>query len=174
MDLIISDIGESWVERGAHVCEVNSQPQMFTTFFPPLLLDVFRESRGKIPIYVMYDTTEGQGLSERVYGSILNIHVNFILVKDRQYKKSGQVIKVSLPALEVARQKLFDTDVDALLIVVNDEVNLDGGWPFSYCDCFVYDESINGDKLQKIISSLRPKDIFASIGEFRSHLYESR
>ena len=50
VDLLIPDIGHSWFESGAHICEVNAQPQMFTTMHKPMLVDMLGDAGGRIPV----------------------------------------------------------------------------------------------------------------------------
>lgn len=49
VDLLIPDIAASWLETGAVICEVNAQPQMFTTLHRPTLKHLLGPSRGRIP-----------------------------------------------------------------------------------------------------------------------------
>jgi cyanophycin synthetase len=50
IDLLVPDIGISWLESGAYICEVNAQPQMFTTMHGPMLRKLFGKSDGRVPV----------------------------------------------------------------------------------------------------------------------------
>jgi len=55
IDLLIADIGRSWLESGALVCEVNAQPQMGTADTPTIYQELLAEmvpDGGRIPIHL--------------------------------------------------------------------------------------------------------------------------
>jgi cyanophycin synthetase len=55
IDLLAPDIGRSWLETGANICEVNAMPQMFTTMHKPMLRSLFKGGNGRIPVVLVID-----------------------------------------------------------------------------------------------------------------------
>jgi cyanophycin synthetase len=52
IDLLMPDISQSWRESGGAICEVNAQPQLFTTL-PRYLLQKLVPGNGRIPVIVV-------------------------------------------------------------------------------------------------------------------------
>ena len=66
VDLLIPDIEHSWLESGASICEVNAQPQMFSTLHKPMLASMFKGGNGRIPVVIIVEsefTTDNIGFS---------------------------------------------------------------------------------------------------------------
>ena len=62
IDLLITDIATSWLETGAVICEVNAQPQMFSTLHRPTLEHLLGPSRGRIPTVLVVAGGHNAGL----------------------------------------------------------------------------------------------------------------
>lgn len=169
VDLILENIGISWKTSGAHICEINSQPQMFTTFFRPLLIDIFGDERGKIPIYVVYDSTEVPILNESLFEAVRKIHKNCILIQDGKYILNGNVNKVPQSAFKITLKMLQDPSVGALVIAISKHTDISDGWPFSYCNYLLYEENdgaIPKMLLKDILTTLKPEHIFSNWQDF--------
>ena len=67
VDLLMPDIRESWLSSGAGICEVNSQPQMFTTLHAPMLRSIMRDTEGRIPVAIVLATKPGERVSTMLH-----------------------------------------------------------------------------------------------------------
>lgn len=65
IDLLIPDIGRSWLESGALICEINAQPQL-SSILIPYLLDKLVPGNGRVPVLVIL------GQPPDWFGSILD------------------------------------------------------------------------------------------------------
>ncbi len=169
MDLLIPDIRRSWMEIGAGICEMNAQPQMFTTLHAPLLRAILPLAQGRIPIIVILTSSSECGFSKTLYERVLQVHPHAGWVTSRAAWLGGQV---SMPAcsriFETSRALLVDTSMDALLISACEDDILVSGWPVDRCDVLLFAGSAAGqtidsqDLLRKIAQaakSLRPKSV---------------
>lgn len=169
VDLILDDIGTSWIVSGAHICEVNSQPQMFTTLFKPLLEEKFGMSRGRIPIIVMHDNNDFSALEkwESFFEGIdfpdCAVVIDGFMMKNSVFRRNNG------SSFDMARNLLKDPGVGALFVVTNNKTDFSDGWPFTYCGYFVHD-GLSESTLLSINKSLRPSSVFADYDAFKGHL----
>jgi hypothetical protein len=143
---------------------------MFTTFFRPLLNDIFGGGLGKIPIYVVYDNAEVAILSESIFESMRKIHKNCTLIQDGKYSINGNVNEVPQSAFKIALKMLRDPGVGALVIAISKHTNISDGWPFSYCNYLFYEETdgaIPESLLKDIVTTLSPEHIFSNREDFQ-------
>jgi cyanophycin synthetase len=66
IDLLAPDIGCSWLETGANICEVNAMPQMFTTMHKPMLRSLFKGGSGRIPVVIVIEAARPEPAGCRV------------------------------------------------------------------------------------------------------------
>jgi cyanophycin synthetase len=169
VDLILDDIGTSWIESGAHICEVNSQPQMFKTLFKPLLEEKFGMSRGRIPIIVIHENNDFTAVEKwgRFFEGIdfLNcaVAIDGFVMKNNVFRKNNGSL------FDVTSHFLKDPNVEALVVVINNKTDFSDGWPFTYCDYFLHDGLPTG-KLLSIDESLRPSCVFSNFYALKDHL----
>ncbi len=139
IDLLMPDIRKSWLECGAGVCEVNAQPQMFTTLHAPLLRAIMPEMPGRIPVVVVLTMSDNGEFSEQLYQRILGACPNAGYVSRRKALLAGR--RAALPEasqFNLSRSLLLDTSLEALLISVSDGELLSSGWPVDRCDVLLF------------------------------------
>ncbi|KAA3622437.1 MAG: cyanophycin synthetase [Proteobacteria bacterium] len=134
IDLLIPDIGVSWRESSAAICEVNAQPQMGTTsqthLFGVILDELFTNGNGAcVPVYLILDRsrelTAGAALETEL--SRRGYRVGF--VHRRGARISG--IAVSKPGrpCALACQLITDRGIDALVVSIENPEDADNGLP---------------------------------------------
>ena len=167
VDLLIPDIGISWQESGAHICEVNHKPQMFTSFFPALLDSFFAQGNGKIPIYLVLEAGKERQVSYEQVNKLEALHDNVCWVTDDFSKVGASLIQERVPLMQAAKSALMRPDTEALLVTLSTSVAIQSGWPFGYCSCLIVvvaEEkdvaSIKSTALyQEIVGTLKPEVI---------------
>lgn len=168
VDLLIPDIQESWKTSGAHICEVNHKPQMFTTLFAPMLDQFFDKTAGRIPLWIVMEPPNGYPLSHQALKLLRAEHATVCWVSAEKRQVNGINLSTAGSTLEAAQQAVLDTSVEALVVTINAACDLSDGWPFSYCDRFIEAHENNWQnegKLERqrlrreIISTLNPSEI---------------
>lgn len=71
IDLLITDIATSWLETGAVICEVNAQPQMFSTLHRPTLEHLLGPTRGRIPTVLVVAGGHYAGLVTQLHQQLM-------------------------------------------------------------------------------------------------------
>ncbi|ROZ79634.1 acetate--CoA ligase family protein [Ramlibacter sp. WS9] len=141
VDLLIPDIGRSWLEGGASICEVNAQPQMFTTMHKPMLASLLGGTDGRIPVAVVVGAqaaTDGAGPA--LHRDLLAKGVNAGLVCGNQVHVGRELVcNDAAGAFAGARMLCNDQSVEAMVICVSDKGILNRGWPVDHCDVLVLD-----------------------------------
>jgi cyanophycin synthetase len=136
VDLLIPDIEHSWLEIGASICEVNAQPQMFSTLHKPMLVSMFKGGNGRIPVAII---VEAECMMENISFSIqrecLARGINAGLVSGKEVWIGEQCVsKTSSGAFDGARILCKDTTVEAMVLHVTDNQVMRKGWPVDWCD----------------------------------------
>ena len=136
IDLLIPDIGDSWLDTGAHICEVNARPQMFTTMHKPMLNRMFNGTRGRIPVAVVLDAS-GQGLhlGRQLHRCLLDRGVRAGLAQGTElWLGEDRVGAASPDCLRGAGMLLLDNELQALVIAVGLADLAVAGWPVADCE----------------------------------------
>lgn len=140
IDLLIPDIRRSWFETGAHICEVNAQPQMFTTMHKPMLLSMLNGGDGRIPVAIVFS---GGELPEDDIGSMMHRE---LLVKGLKaglvrggtvWVGDDCVSRASSGSFTGAKMLCHDAAVEAMVICVTDDSFMHHGWPVDACDVLI-------------------------------------
>ncbi len=140
IDLLIPDIRRSWLETGAHICEVNAQPQMFTTMHKPMLVSMLNGGDGRIPVAIVIF---GRDLPEDDIGSLMH---RKLLVKGLRagLVRGGSVwigndcvSRGSSGSFAGAKMLCHDTAVHAMVVCVTDDDFMRHGWPVDACDVLI-------------------------------------
>lgn len=136
IDLLIPDIAASWLECGAHICEVNAQPQMFTTMHKPMLVSLMNGGDGRIPVVIVIagdlaEATVGRDVQHRLLARNLNAGLVF---GSEVWIGAEQISRQSSGSLAGGRMLCHDPAVEAMVICVTDDQVLRGGWPVDRCD----------------------------------------
>jgi cyanophycin synthetase len=141
VDLLIPDIGCSWLEGGAYICEVNAQPQMFTTMHKPMLASLLDGTDGRIPVAIVVSADRGtDGPARALHRDLLARGVQAGLVVGTEVHVGGSVVsREAGGAFAGARMLCNDPGVEAMVICVSDKGILNQGWPVDRCDVLVLD-----------------------------------
>jgi len=149
IDLLIPDIGTSWRESGAYICEVNAQPQMFTSMHGPMLRKLFENSDGRVPVVLFLGVSPGgqevrelaQALQRR--GVLPGFETNGeIWIGSDCVHQTGQSIYDSVKVLTA--NKL----VQCILFSLNSSADTGSGWPVDKIDYIVVGDSSKLDQTQ--------------------------
>ncbi len=167
VDLLIPDIGKSWLESGAHICEINHKPQMFTSFFPALFDAFFGNENGRIPIILIIEKNVQLPASQNIVARLSQSFDNVCWVAYEKREVGGRSKGASERTLESARHALLDTSVDALVVSLNESLWLNHGWPFNYCDELVVvadnteieGKIKNSSMYKEVLRSVKPRHI---------------
>jgi len=167
VDLMISDIGISWRESGAHICEVNHKPQMFTSFFPEFLESYFPASNGRIPIYLVMERDDESPVSKIMVKELEESYENVCWLTDSVVRTHTYQGVNNVPLMQTAKSALMNTKTDAMVLTLSPSVSIETGWSFSHCDRLILVphgkqtvQMMKETKLyQEIVSTLKPAKI---------------
>ncbi len=136
VDLLIPDIEHSWLESGASICEVNAQPQMFSTLHKPMLASMFKGGNGRIPVVIIVEsefTTDNIGFSIQRECLARGIHAALVSGKEVWIGEEC-VNKSGSGAFNGARMLFLDSSVEAMILHITDNQIMKKGWPVEWCD----------------------------------------
>ncbi len=148
IDLLIEDVGRSWTEGESHICEVNAQPQMFSTFHKPMLLQLFRGRPLRIPVVLLLGSaSEIREIARRVHEICSMRHLNAGLF-------SNGVATIGAPRGSSTRTTFTDAvgmfvrdpSLDAMVLHCAEAGELPGSWPMSYCSVLVLSTDETGSE----------------------------
>lgn len=139
IDLLIPNIEQSWLEAGAHICEVNAQPQMFTTMHKPMLVSLLNGGDGRVPVaMVMPETSTDSEIASKLHRELLAQGVNAGLVcGGRVWVGRDCVSGNSCGSFAGAVMLRHDPAVEAMVICIDDDEIMSRGWPVDRCDVLV-------------------------------------
>lgn len=143
VDLIIGDISKSWLEIGAHIIEVNAQPQMFTTMHKPMITKLFANSGSRIPVIVHLTKSNSNenNLSMKIHHALNQRGLRAGLVHDSNLWIEANCIRRDVPdTLTGARMLLCDSAVDVIVICSSDTVFINNGWPTDLIDILIFED----------------------------------
>lgn len=138
IDLLMPDITRSWREVGGAICEVNAQPQMFSTMHAPMLQKLVGAGQGRIPTVVVLGDESGatlgvalqRALTARGWATGLVSAEEISIGVQRIYGRSTNAYLGGLMLLR-------DRTVQALVISIDGLQMLEQGWPIDRCDVLV-------------------------------------
>ena len=168
VDLLIPNIEESWRHSGAHICEVNHKPQMFTTLFAPMFDKFFDETAGRIPLWIVMEPPGTYEISLQAMQQLSGVCDSVCWVTKEKRQVNGEDLSGGQSILETAQQALLDRSVGGLIVTIEEPLDLSSGWPFSYCDRFIEADDNqwhSGGKLERdrlrreIHRTLKPNEV---------------
>ncbi|MFI4933022.1 MAG: hypothetical protein ACHP7N_00220 [Caulobacterales bacterium] len=135
VDLIIPDIGQTWRESGAAICEVNAQPDFFTTIPEHVygkIIEGLVQGDGRIPIALTIGASAPACTLVARLVAAAGVRVGLatpecVLIDDEN------VLPLSPDLFTGARLLLGDTTVAAAIVAANDTVPASTGMPFDCC-----------------------------------------
>ena len=139
VDVLIPDIGRSWLDCGACICEVNAQPQMFTTMHKPMLASLLGGEDGRIPVAIVVSAESVRdGVGCALHRDLLAKGVHAGLVHGTHVQVGTQIVCNNAGgAFEGARMLCNDPTVEAMVICVSEHGIPSRGWPVDRCDVLV-------------------------------------
>ena len=168
VDLLIPNIEESWRHSGAHICEVNHKPQMFTTLFAPMFDKFFDETAGRIPLWIVMEPPGTYEISLQAMQQLSGVCDSVCWVTKEKRQVNGKDLSGGQSILETAQQALLDRSVEGVIVTIDEPLDLSSGWPFSYCDRFIEaddnqwqsDGKLERDRLRREIHrTLKPNEV---------------
>ena len=173
VDLIIPDITTSWLDTGAIICEVNAQPQMFTTFHQPMLETLMGKTRGHIPTYVVLEPQETCALGGQLFGALSAKQPNVGFVSAQGVFLGDRHIGASpTNVFDAVQSLLMDPYLDSLVLSLPTSLPAADGWPINRCDAVIVDDTQHehgqdnrlsmGAYFTEIGLSLRPRTAYVS------------
>ncbi len=136
VDLLMPDIRRSWLETGAVICEVNSQPQL-SKHVPAEILRKIVQGNGRIPVVVVV----GNVLQAPWYATLLAAMGEwgrtYALVSPAGVQIGGQQVAGPGAVAAGMQAALADPAVHALLVVVGTATALSPGLPVDRVDALV-------------------------------------
>ena len=139
VDLLIPNIEHSWLETGASICEVNAQPQMFSTLHKPMLASMFKGRNGRIPVVIIVEPAFSiENICFSIQQECLARGINAGIVSGKEVWIGEQCINNACSgAFDGAKMLSIDTSVDAMIVHITDKQVLRKGWPVDWCDVLV-------------------------------------
>jgi cyanophycin synthetase len=138
VDLLIPDIRVSWLESGAAICEVNAQPQMFTTLHGPTLRSLMRGGNGRIPVVIVLSSSPGERVGAMLHERLLGRFPSAGLVCAGETRIGrARVMTRASGSWPAGRALVVDPALDALVLSVFDHQVMRFGWPVDRCDAVV-------------------------------------
>ena len=138
IDLIIPDIGQSWLKSGAVICEVNSQPQIGKKTTPRIYEEIvtgLMDGRFRIPVHlVVQPMADGRKL-ERDRGKRVQkeCRLNGLSTSEGLWLDDELIVHKPVDGFSAARMLLNNQGVQGAACVMTEDELLSHGLP---CDWF--------------------------------------
>lgn len=176
VDIILPEIGGSWLETGAAICEVNSSPNMFTTFHEPSLRRLMKGGNGRIPTVLVLGSSPGEQLSGAIHARLCERGIVAGLVgrdgpllgRDRPFADPSGTYDATVALIR-------DPLLEALVISVADQQVMHHGWPIDRCDAIVFVRGAGGNGSAEaakgfavhasVATDLAPRAVFIDAGD---------
>jgi len=137
IDLLIPDIGRSWMEGGAAICEVNGQPQLGSVtsrHLYPYILQNLLEGDGRIPISLVIGAPDLRAAAqERERYAAMGLTIGYH-DSTGVYVGGERVAPAGVGLYQVGRALLRDRAVDGLVMDMKNFECLRSGFPFDRCE----------------------------------------
>lgn len=141
IDLLIPDIGRSWKESGAGICEVNAQPQLggvTSLHVYPQLLEALVRGTGRIPIVLILGAAENCSLGGALSATLAERGLSVGLADRDGVRIAGErIVDGPVPGHEAGQILMGDRTVDAAILCINDASLWSHGLPFDRFDVLV-------------------------------------
>lgn len=138
VDLLIPNIYDSWLETGATICEVNAQPQMFTTMHLPMLKSLLGGTNGRIPIVLIFSETPQHPVCAEIFQKMQALWPNVARIVDGgAFIAEKQVTPKDGEMFQNCRSLLRDPKTQALVLSCSSTADISVGWPFDQIDVLV-------------------------------------
>jgi cyanophycin synthetase len=141
IDLLIPDIRHSWLETGAAICEVNSQPnlgQVTTSHLYVPILQKLVEGNGRIPIVVIVGAFPENHFAKNIVHQLKVKGLPAGLANGNSVSiDDATVVNTPRNVYDSGRILMLDKHVKAAVVCINDVRALRNGLPFDRFDVLV-------------------------------------
>lgn len=176
IDLLIPEIATSWLESGGAICEVNAQPQMFTTMHKPMLQSLMHGHDGRIPVVLLIAgdaaaAAVGRDLQQALLATGLQTGLT---LGEQVWVGERRIQRLASGSLAGGRMLCHDPAVEAMVLAVSDDQVLRSGWPVDHCDVVLLCPSQSGNArlFSALVSAagyLSPRRVVVSDDSETSH-----
>jgi cyanophycin synthetase len=149
IDLLIPDISRSWLECGALICEVNSQPQISQTERPEIYSDILTDLIGSthsIPVWLCI--TESNHTLPPLSGQQLNINIAYSNINGT-WTNGQRTTGKPANSFTAAKALLADRTIAGAVVSMTSMDLLRFGLPALHCESILIDQKM--DKLVREI-----------------------
>ncbi len=137
VDLLMPDIGRSWHEGGAAICEVNAQPNLASEI-PAILMRTLIPGNGRIPVMLVLDDPGARDWLRAVLAALQQAGVHTGCAVGGELASGGKLVfNGATTAVQAAQILLRDPAVEVLILHLQDMAQLKNGFPVDRCDLLV-------------------------------------
>ena len=137
VDLLMPDIAQSWRDVGGAICEVNAQPQMFSTMHRPMLQKLVGTGLGRIPTVVVLGDA-APALGRALQQALMAKGRGIGWLGGDQVWIDGQCLhRGRISTHQGGTMLLRDRNVYAVVLTLSDARGLEQGWPIDRCSVLV-------------------------------------
>lgn len=152
IDLLIPDIAKSWRETGAHICEVNGQPNLGQTtaahLYAPILKQLVPGS-GRVPTFLILGAAKPAIWLAAVSSALAAHGLKVGAVGPQGVSLGGEWLTRGPVSPYAGGQMLaLDRSVEAIVMAINDDGCLGTGLPVDRYDCLI----LAGPHLQPVLA----------------------
>lgn len=137
IDLLIPDIGRSWMETGAAICEVNAQPTIGNTTSAHLYGQILKgmiPQGGRLPVALIVGAGDGSAAPELVARILAGAGLRTGVATRRRVTLDGRVLSAAPENVFMAARSLItDAGTDAVVVSVSDMSVARTYMPFDRC-----------------------------------------
>ncbi len=159
VDLLIPDIGRSWRESGAGICEVNSQPSLGQITSAPVYAQILRRlvrGNGRVPILLVLGAASDSRCAADIEAALLQAGVCVGCHDAAGARVKGvQMLEAGATPYAAGRLMVLDRSVEMLVLSVNDASLLQTGLPFDRFD-FLLRAGSHVLKLEAVLELIMP------------------
>ena len=141
VDLLTPDISRSWRDRGAYVCEVNSQPTLGQATAAHLFKEILGKmiaGNGRIPVVVVFGATPDAQLTRQLEARLRETGLTVGCHDNDSVRIAGKVvIDGKVKPFQAGLTFSADRNVEAIILNVNDDSLLSTGMPFARFDLLI-------------------------------------
>lgn len=137
VDLLISDIEQSWFQVGALICEVNAKPQVGVRTSPGIYLEMLRRTMGektRIPAHLLVVDNDRRLDETWVADQMRELSCNSLATADGVWIDGMKLVGIPRSAFESARILFGEHDADAALCIMPVSEIAGNGLPLHWFD----------------------------------------
>lgn len=162
IDLLIDDISASWQEIGAHICEVNGQPQLSAATQSHLYGDILQAmvGRGRIPVIAVVGNAFGGTVIQEIQARQLKAKRTIGLAAAAGAWIKGKKVMAGPDVYTAVQMLLSHPEVEVALVLINEGSLLKTGFPTDRIDYLIVGDDIAQPAapmlLRRIVHMLAP------------------